>query len=173
MVLVFLRYTGCRPGELCGLEWSDIDLGAKELVLRRHKTAKKTGRPRRVPLHPVVLKLLIFIRRLNQSGERVFLTSRKTPWNRSNLSQRVRRSREAAGIPDDAKLYGLRHRFGTTGILRGVDLKTLSELMGHTTTRMTEHYVALAGQREHLAEAMLKVNGGPAKPPADAQRPGP
>jgi integrase len=156
--LVFLRFTGCRPGELCNLEWSDIDLQGKELVLRRHKTAKKTKRPRRVPIHPVVLKLLIFLRRLNQPGEHVFLTHRKTPWNRITLGQRLRRSREAAGVPEDAKLYGLRHAFGTRSILNGVDLKTLAELMGHTTTRMTEHYVALAGQRDHLAAAMLRAN---------------
>jgi len=172
MVLVFLRYTGCRPGELCGLTWSDINLEACEIVLRRHKTAKKTGRPRRVPIHPVILKLLIFIKQFGQPGEHVFLTNRKTPWNRSNLGLRMRRSRVAAGIPDDAKLYGLRHRFGTTAILMGVDLKTLAELMGHTTTRMTEHYVALAGQRQHLADAMLKVNGS-SMPPSNAPRQGP
>jgi integrase len=149
-----------------------VDLHARELLLRRHKTSKNTKKPRRVPIHPVVLKLLIFLRRLNQPGEHVFLTHRKTPWHRVSLAQRLRRSREAAGVPDDATLYGLRHRFGTTAILRGVDLKTLSELMGHTTTRMTEHYVALAGQRQHLADAMLKVHG-PATPPAAAQRPEP
>src|SRR5262245_10722070 len=37
-VLTFLRFTGCRPGELCGLTWADIDLEAREIVLRRHKT---------------------------------------------------------------------------------------------------------------------------------------
>jgi integrase len=170
-VLVFLRFTGCRPGEAVSLRWADVDLDAREIVLRRHKTAKKTRKPRRVPLHPVVLKLLIFLGRLNQPGEYVFLTHRRTPWRRVSLAQRMRRVREAAGIPDDAKLYGLRHRFGTTAILRGVDLKTLSELMGHTTTRMTEHYVALVGEREHLADAMLKVNG-PATPPSAGPRPG-
>jgi integrase len=172
-VLVFLRFTGCRPGEATRLLWPDVDLEARELVLRRHKTSKKTKKPRRVPIHPVVLKLLIFLKRLGQPGEHVFLTHRKTPWHRVSLAQRLRRVRQAAGIPDDAKLYGLRHRFGTTAILRGVDLKTLSELMGHTTTRMTEHYVALAGQRQHLAEAMLKVNGGPSTPPGGAPRPAP
>jgi integrase len=170
-VLVFLRFTGCRPGEAARLKWEDIDLDARELVLRRHKTSKRTRKPRRVPIHPVVLKLLIFLRRLGQPSEYVFLTHRKTAWHRVSLAQRLRRVREAAGVPDDAKLYGLRHRFGTTAILNGVDLKTLSELMGHTTTRMTEHYVALAGQRQHLAEAMLKVHG-PATPSASDPRRG-
>jgi integrase len=169
-VLIFLRFTGCRPGEAARLEWHDIDLAGRVIVLRRHKTSKRTKKPRVIPLHPVVVKLLIFLRRLNQPGEHVFLTSRKTPWHRVSLAQRLRRVRQAAGIAEDAKLYGLRHRFGTTAILRGVDLKTLSELMGHTTTRMTEHYVAIAGQRSHLAAAMERINAS-STPPAGAHRP--
>jgi hypothetical protein len=55
-------------------------------------------------------------------------------------------------------LYGLRHAFGTRAVLRGVDVKTLAELMGHTTTRMTEHYLHLAGERSYLAAAMERIN---------------
>ena len=84
----------------------------------------------------------------------------------------MRDLREAAGVPGDAKLYGLRHAFGTRAVLRGVDIKTLAELLGHTTTKMSEHYVHLAGQRAHLADAMAKVNG-PATPPSDGRRPTP
>jgi integrase len=169
-VLVCLRFTGMRPIEVRNLEWSDVDLEVCELVLWRHKTSKKTRKPRRVPIHPVILKLLIFLRRLGQVGTHVFLNHRKKPWHRVSLAQRLRRVRKSAGVPDDAKLYGLRHRFGKMAVLRGVDLKTLSQLMGHTTTRMTEHYVAIAGERDHLAEAMKKVNASPT-PAANAPRP--
>jgi integrase len=160
-LLIFLRYTGARPGEASALEWSDIDIDNAVIVLHEHKTShtQRCKKPRIIPLHPVVLKLLIYLRQLGQPGNRVFLTHRKTPWNRSNLSLRVSRARRIAHIPDDAKLYGLRHGFGTRSILNGVDLKTLSELMGHSTTRMTEHYVHLAGQQKHLAAAMLQANG--------------
>jgi site-specific recombinase XerD len=71
---------------------------------------------------------------------------------------RLARARRLAGISDDVKLYGVRHSFGTRGILQGCDIKTLSTLMGHTTTRMTEHYCHVAGQREHLAAAMRLIN---------------
>src|SRR5262249_52491866 len=160
-LLVLLRYTGARPGEASNLEWDDIDRDKAAIVLHEHKTSRtqRVKKPRVIPLHPVVLKLLIHIRRRGEPGPLVFLNHRKTAWNRSNLSLRVRRAREAAGIPDDAKLYGLRHGFGTRSILAGVDLKTLAELMGHTTTRMTEHYIHLAGQQAHLAAAMLRANG--------------
>jgi integrase len=120
-------------------------------------------KPRIVPLHPVVLRLLISIRRRQEPGEFVFLTHRLTPWNRYNLSLRMRRARERAGLPDIVKLYGLRHRFGTRSILNGLDLPSLAALLGHATTRMSEHYVHVAGQREHLAAAM---------PRANARRPG-
>jgi integrase len=160
-LLIFLRFTGARPGEASRLQWSDIDLEKAVIVLHEHKTSRtqRVTKPRVIPLHPVVLKLLIHIRRRGEPGPLVFLNHRKTAWNRSNLSLRVRRAREAAGIPEDAKLYGLRHGFGTRSILNGVDLKTLAELMGHTTTRMTEHYVHLVGQQAHLAAAMLRANG--------------
>src|SRR5262249_56341788 len=100
----------------------------------------------------------------NGAGGFVFLTSRRTPWNRCNLSLRIRRARETAGIPAEAKLYGLRHAYGTRAIVNGVDIKTLAELLGHTTTRMVEHYVHLAGQRTHLHRAVEKINA-PAGPP--------
>jgi integrase len=160
-ILVFLRYTGARPGEACRLRWDDLDLGQHVIRMTRHKTSRtqRVKKPRVIPLHPVVVKLLTFVRRLNQPGEFVFLTHRGTPWNRSNLSLRIRRAREAAGVSDDAKLYGLRHRFGTQAVVNGVDIKTLAELMGHSTTRMTEHYLHLTGQREHLADAMRRANG--------------
>jgi integrase len=168
-LVVFLRFTGARPGEASKLKWEHVDCENAVIVLPKHKTSRtqRQPRPRVIPLHPVVVKLLIHIRRRSDPGEFVFLTHRKTPWNRSNLSLRLCRARERAGIPPDAKLYGLRHAYGTRAIVNGVDIKTLAELLGHTTTRMAEHYVHLAGQRSHLHRAVERVNA-PAAPPAPA-----
>jgi integrase len=162
-VLMFLRLTGCRPGELCKLEWRHIDLERCQIVLPEHKTSRtqRVPRPRVVPLIPTVIKLLVHIRKRQEPGERVFLTHRKTPWTRSSLALRIRRARLKVGLPVDAKLYGLRHSFGTRAIINGVDIKSLSALMGHTDTRMTEHYVHLAGQNSHLAAAMSQATKRP------------
>lgn len=159
-VLVFLWHTGCRPKEAATLKWSNVDFENSIIVFKEHKTAKtqRTPMPRIIPMVPVVERLLRSIQQRDE-GEHVFLTYRRTPWSRHTLAQRVRRAREKAEIPDEVKLYGTRHAFGTRGIVNGCDIKTLSTLMGHTTTRMTEHYLHLAGQREHLAAAMRLVNG--------------
>ena len=159
-IAIFLWYTGCRPKEACQLRWSEVDFEHSVITLRHHKTSRTQRRamPRIVPVHPYVAKILQAIKRRNE-GEVVFLTHRLTPWTKNTLGQRTKRAREIAGVPHDAKLYGIRHAFGTRGIINGCDIKTLAELMGHTTTRMTEHYLHLAGQREHLAAAMRRVNG--------------
>jgi site-specific recombinase XerD len=87
----------------------------------------------------------------------------------------MQRARKTAGIPDDAKLYGLRHAFGTRAIINGVDIKTLAELLGHSSTRMSEHYVHIAGKVPHLLDAMRKVSPpaslASAMPLADGPRP--
>src|SRR5215467_14784505 len=45
-----LRQCGARPGELCRATIADIDRTANAIVLREHKTARKTGKPRRIPI---------------------------------------------------------------------------------------------------------------------------
>jgi integrase len=159
-VLFFLRYTGARPSEMSGLTWDDVNLEAGVIVLLKHKTIRtqRTPKPRVIHLVPLVVKLLKRVKAQQKPGtKRVFVTSHGTAWNRVNLGTRVKRLRDRAGLPDDVKLYGLRHRFGTQSVVNGIDIKTLAELMGHTTTRMTEHYVHLAGRQEHLAAAMLQA----------------
>jgi integrase len=154
--LIFLRFTGCRPGEMAALRWADIDLDGGAIILKEHKTARKVRKPRVVPLVPVVVKLLIHLRKTSR-GDFVFLNERGNPWNRCSLSLRIQRCRKRQGIPDDAKLYGVRHQFGTSAIVRGVDIKTLAHLMGHQSTRMTEHYLHLTGEREHLVASMRRA----------------
>jgi integrase/recombinase XerD len=158
-ILIFLYYTGARPDEAARLRWEHIDFKRSLIVMNEHKTARtqRTPKPRIIVLHPVAASLLRLIQR-RAEGDRVFLTYRKTPWNRRTLGLRVRRARVKAGIPAEAKLYGIRHNFGTRAILNGVGIKTTAELLGHSNVRMTEHYVHLASEYQHLADAMLLAN---------------
>ncbi len=178
-ILTFLRITGARPGEAYKLEWSHIDLEKAVIVLTEHKTSRtqRQPRPRVIPLTQEVVELLKVIRLRQEPGERVFRSVRGKPWKRHNLTARIKRLRRLAGIPEDAKLYGLRHAFGTRAIVNGVDIKTLAQLMGHTTVQMTEHYLNHLGDHTgHLAAAMSRVSPPTtpvaAKPPEGDQSPG-
>lgn len=156
-VAAFLRLTGARPGEASSIRWSDIDLDRRVITLKAHKTAKKTRKDRVIHLTRPVIRLFEHRHKESGRGEFVFLNERKNPWNRCSLSLRLQRCRDRQGIPMDAKLYGLRHAFGTNAIVNGVDIKTLAVLMGHESTRMTEHYLHLASQSEHLELSMQQA----------------
>ncbi|MCE9562644.1 MAG: site-specific integrase [Planctomycetes bacterium] len=168
--LHFLRLTGARPCEARTLRWTDIKLDAGVVVLTEHKTSQtqRVPKPRVIALDEEIVKLLIAIRSRNEPGELVFYNHRGTPWNRSSLSLRMQRGRIKAEIPADVTLYGLRHAFGTRAIINGLDIKSLAELMGHMTTRTTEHYVHIAGNVAHLQTALQKVNGRLTPSPASS-----
>jgi integrase len=159
-VLRFMRLTGCRPGEVRILRWQDLDLERGVIVLRKHKTSRtrKDRAPRVIHLVPEVIELLGTVRARGDHQELVFVRRGRKQWSRNGLQQNVRRLRRQIGLAEDVVLYGIRHEFGTRGIVQGVDLKTRAELMGHTTTRMTENYVHLNDQDQHLADAMRRLN---------------
>ena len=161
-ILLFCWFTGCRPCEAYRLRWEQIDLDRLLVMLPDHKSSRtRTGKrrpPRIIILHPVVIKLLDRIRGWNES-EFVFTNFRGTPWDKNTLGTRLRRAREKAGVPKNKTFYGTRHAFGTRATTNGVDIKTIAELMGHASTRTTEHYIHLAKELPHLVDAMRAVNG--------------
>jgi integrase len=60
--LLFLRFTGARPGEAASMRWADVRLDDCCVVLERHKTAAKTGRPRVIPLVPQLVRMLVWLK---------------------------------------------------------------------------------------------------------------
>ncbi len=167
-IIRFMALTGCRTCEMHHLRWEQIDFDRKKIVLLKHKTATtlRTFKPRTIHLVHEVIGLLTTIRRRNESDEFVFVKPKGKPWARNSVQQQLRRLRRHLGLADDVVLYGLRHRFGTESIKAGIDLKTASVLLGHSTTRMAEHYMHLAGEDQHLTAAMARI----AKSLADAEK---
>ena len=109
-------------------------------------------------MHPIAARLVAYlIRNQFPDQERVFVNARGTPWTRYALSCRMKRLRSSLGLPADCKTYGLRHKFGTDGVKNGVEIKTLSVLMGHTNTRTTERYVHIDNEYKLLGDAVGKV----------------
>jgi site-specific recombinase XerD len=158
--LLFLWWTGARPGELAALKWTSIDCAHAVAVLEDHKTkhSRADGAPRVICLPENAVRLLTWILKDQEADQEfVFLNSRGNPWHRCELTRRLRRLRARLGIPADVKLYGCRHGFGTRLALAGVELKTLSTLMGHTNTRQTEHYIHIANEAGHLHSALEKA----------------
>lgn len=145
MVLLAMN-TGLRRGELTSLEWSDIDLAGKQLVVRG--STAKSGRTRHVPLNAEALDVLKRYKRQHPEG-RLFDLIRVNNSFRSVLAD--------AGI-EDLRFHDLRHSFASHLVMAGADLYVVKELLGHASIAMTERYSHLAP--EHKAAAVALLGGG-------------
>jgi integrase len=174
-LMFFMRWTAARPGEVSALKWSFIDWNACKATLVRHKTAKtrKDRRPRVIILPAPAMRLLKWLRRqVGESQPFIFLNRLKEPWSRNAIGLRWFTIRHKAKLPKSCKLYGIRHRTLSDAIIKGgLDLATVSELAGHTSTSsVTQRYIHLANELPYLHEALAKTLGlDPAKIPIQSE----
>ena len=155
---VVALHTGLRQGELLALRWEDVDIEEKSLMVRRTltrdggrlavgptKTAKgrrtvKLTRDAAAALREHLTRQLEEIDVLGDSyrpGGLVFATSKGTPVNPTNLRKRsfapllVR-----AGLPHQT-FHQLRHTAATILLLKNVNPKIVSEMLGHASIAIT------------------------------------
>ena len=145
MVLVAMR-TGLRLGELRGLRWCDVDLAAARLIVRQAVARKvvgtpKGGRQREVPLAPSVVDALKGWRHLR--GPLVFCNDDGSMLTKEQCKWPLKRAQRRAGLTA-LGWHDLRHTFASHMVMRGVSLKAVQELLGHSTIEMTMRYAHLA-----------------------------
>lgn len=151
-LVVFLRFSGARPGEGRRLTWASIVAGVA--VLDDHKTAHIGAGPRRIYLGSVVLRLLCWIRQHEPHKQYVFVNGFNRPWSTQALDKHFRAVRKRAGLDASVKLHGARHTFATGAVVNGVSVATLAELLGHRSLATTEIYLHMVNQRDHLRKAV-------------------
>jgi integrase/recombinase XerC/integrase/recombinase XerD len=149
LIYLALRQCGARPGELCRATIADVDRASAVITLKEHKTARKTGQPRRIPIGRKLGQLLDQAIGSRSEGP-VFLSPAGKAWTVPNLSRTYSRLRDLAGLPRDLVLYLARHECGTK-ICREKGIEYARRLLGHSDISTTQRYMHL-DERE-LADA--------------------
>jgi integrase len=156
-------YAGLRRGELLALRWEDVDLAAGVIHVERSWDAKegdvgpksRAGR-RTVPI-PAVLRDYLVEHKL-RSGRHVglvFGTSYTQPFTPSNVRKRANAAWIRAGL-EPIGLHECRHTFASLMIAAGVNAKSLSAYMGHSSVTITlDRYGHLMPGNESEAASLL------------------
>lgn len=151
--------TGMRPGEFLALQWKDVSVRSETVIVRRtlsrhkkewHFDEPKTPKSRRsIPIPSQVAKLLQEHKK-TQAEHRikhadtyhdfdlVFATSNGTPYTiRNVLDDFFKPLLKEAKLPDEIRLYDLRHTCATLLLLQGENPKVVSERLGHASVTLT------------------------------------
>ncbi len=142
-------YAGLRIGEVCALKWSDIDfenniIKVNSTIIRVKDTngksyddigtAKTDASIRDIPISNKLLIPLLKIKKLSKSP---FVVSTKMGFvNKRTFEYRYHKIMKSAGVTD-VNFHALRHSFATRCIECGVDVKSLSEILGHSNVSVT------------------------------------
>lgn len=134
-------FAGLRRGELMALDWSAVDLaGARLRVCRSYDPGSQTyGAPKtKKGTRTVILPELLIphLARLDRVEGLVFGPTGTTPFNDGDLRERARKAWTAASM-EPIGIHECRHTYASLMIAAGVNIKTISECMGHASVQIT------------------------------------
>ncbi len=136
-VVVFAIYTGMRQGEIIHLEWENVDLNRRCVVLLKTKTKY----PRTIPLCRQAYEVLCRRKQIrNLQVNNVFLNANHWRIEQAKLGKLFRAALRRAGI-EDLRFHDLRHTFGTRLAQKGADIFHIAKLMGHRNISTTMRYL--------------------------------
>ncbi len=144
-----LMFTGCRLSEILTVQWDDVYLEDGYLYLKDSKVGVRT-----IPLNDKAKQILTSLQK--QEGNPYVFCGSLPGSNLQTIDGAWKKVRVLAGIPD-VRIHDLRHSFASFALKKGVDLYTVSKLLGHKNIATTTRYAHL--ELEHLKEATNKVAG--------------
>lgn len=158
-------HMGLRLGEICSLRWEDIDFSAKTLHVKRtvqrlpaennrHKTMLVEDTPktpcskREIPISDRMYELLLQFK----EEETAYVLGRNRVFDPRTYQYKFRKYLSEAGV-EEHNFHTLRHTFATNCINSGADIKSVSEMLGHSDVKITlNRYVhpSMHVKRSHL-----------------------
>jgi len=171
--------TGLRRGEALGLQWGDLDLEARRLVVRRslvpvdgvpQLSEPKTKHGRRtLPLDSATVSVLrehrleqreqqMRNRKVWEDGDWVFTDERGRPLDGNLVTKKFTVLSARAGVRH-IPLHSVRHTYASIALGNGMNVRDLSARLGHSTTAFTlDFYVhAIPAVEEEAAAAVAAL----------------
>lgn len=132
-IIIIALNTGMRRGEILGLRWEDIDFNKGFIGIQAGES--KTGEGRKIPMNYQVFEVLKSIPR---SPEHVFFNP-ETKDHIKDIKTGFKSACQRAGIKG-LRFHDLRHTGASRMVEAGVDLATVSKILGHSSIQMTMRY---------------------------------
>lgn len=151
--------TGMRTGEVCGLQWSDVEPDAilvQATLWKGERRSTKTHQSRRVMLTNAAKAILKNHTATRFAGTWVFTTQYGNPYSEEHLTDAWKAAVDRAGVRY-RRPYTLRHTYASRALSAGVELAWLAEQLGDRIETVLRHYARWAGSKERDARELAKL----------------
>lgn len=142
-----------RPGALAALTVGDFDKRTAELTIGKDKT----GKPRRIQLPAEAAKLLAEQSKDKLPTAWLFARASLKPWDKNSWKLPIAAAVKAAGLPEGATAYTLRHSTITDLVAAGLPLLTIAQISGTSAEMIERHYGHLASDAAVKALGELAI----------------
>lgn len=146
MAMTAMFYTGVRPVELFSIEPDDVDVAGRWIVI----ATSKTGEPRGVPMHEVLVPLLEALKsRKPDKFKPLFRNHRGKPYplfddRGGQMKGAIRCARERLEVAGEAIMnvspYTARHTVSTQLVMNGIHPHIKDQILGHSVDDMSRNY---------------------------------
>lgn len=151
-ILVTALCTGMRRSEILGLKWGQVDLGKRMIRVER----TKSGKARVIPINSVLLDELSRLKQANGKSEYLFLCpASESPMK--DVKTAFRTACRRAGIKG-FRFHDLRHSAASKMVEAGIDLVTVSKILGHASIQTTMRYAHPTPENMRRAVETLAQN---------------
>ena len=170
MILLELN-TGLRRGELCGLKWEDLNFSTGALRVSRQIIRTENGLEE-MPLKTKQSERTVFLpesvmnvlAQLRERTDSMWIfpspSNSSKPRDPKALRNKIIKLMEHAGITG-VRFHDLRHTFATTALEYGMDIKTLSMIIGHTSVATTlDTYSHITNEMQKKAAEKIELGIG-------------
>jgi len=149
-IVVTALNTGMRKGEILNLKWSDVDLKNRKITLFN----TKNNEMRMIPVNKTLCQELTVLKSNCQNEGYVFCNAvNQQPFK--DIKKSFTSALKKCDIKD-FRFHDLRHTFASRLVMKGVDLRTVQQLMGHKSIKMTMRYSHLSPG--HLQDSVEKLD---------------
>jgi integrase/recombinase XerC len=160
LAMVEILYgTGCRVGELCGLDVADVDLDERRMKVLGKGDKERVvpfGMPAQIAVHSWLMKRGD-VARPGESA--LFVGTRGTRINQRAVRTVVQRLASEAQLPWIGP-HSLRHSAATHVLEGGADLRSVQELLGHASLATTQRYTHVSVERLRATYSLAHPRAG-------------
>jgi len=157
-VVILIMYTGMRVSEANGLKWKSIDLKNKNIKVENalvriknrdentdtkyklnYKNTKSLAGYRDIPMSDIAEEMIKYFDTYNKNhtdNDYVCLNENMSPFTKDNVNKCIKRMCKNANC-NSYSIHALRHSFGSVLLSKGVEIKIISELLGHSRIQTT------------------------------------